>query len=99
MRSSASHRQPTAARAGRASASDFAAFWEAETSPAAGQRLPTTLFEQVWHDNGTIVAVKPRGAFVPYLQAATQAHQSGSGSSGVLSGSDGGRSLDCHPAD
>jgi hypothetical protein len=51
---------------------------------------------QCWQDNGTIVAVKPRGAFVPYFQAATQSHQSRSGSSGVQSGSDGGWTLSCH---
>jgi hypothetical protein len=72
--------------------SDFAAFWEAETSPAERHRLLTTLFEQIWQDNGTIVAVKPRGAFVSYFQAATQTHQNRSGSSGVQSGSDGGLS-------
>jgi hypothetical protein len=59
--------------------SDFAAFWETETSPAERHRLLTTLFEQIWQDNGTIVAAKPRGAFVPYFQAATQTHQSESG--------------------
>jgi site-specific DNA recombinase len=74
--------------------SDFAAFWETETSPAERHRLLTTLFEQIWQDNGTIVAVKPRGAFVPYFQAATQTHQSRSGSSGVQSGSDGTRTRD-----
>lgn len=71
--------------------SDFAAFWEAETSPAERHRLLSTLFEQVWQDDGTIVAVKPRGAFVPYFQAATQTTKSRSGSSGVQSGSDGTR--------
>jgi site-specific DNA recombinase len=72
--------------------SDFAAFWETETSPAERHRLLTTLFEQIWQDNGTIVAVKPRGAFVPYFQAATQTYRSGS--SGVQSGSDGTRTRD-----
>jgi|HubBroStandDraft_6_1064221.scaffolds.fasta_scaffold295781_2 hypothetical protein len=65
--------------------SDFAAFWEAKTSPAERHRLATTLSEQI----RTIVAVKPRGAFVPYFQAATKTHQSQSGSSRVQSGSDG----------
>jgi hypothetical protein len=88
-----------AARVGQAEwlLSDFAAFWEAETSPAERHRLLTTLFEQIWQDNGTIVAVKPRGAFVPYFQAATQTNQSRSGSSGVQSGSDGGRSRTMPP--
>jgi site-specific DNA recombinase len=62
--------------------SDFAAFWAAETSPAERHRLLTTLFEQ-------IVAVKPRGAFVPYFQAASQAAKNRPASSGVQSGSDG----------
>ena len=79
--------------------SDFAAFWEAETSPAERHRLLTTLFEQIWQDNGTIVAVRPRGAFVPYFQAASQTSRSRSGSSGVQSGSDGGRSRACDLGD
>lgn len=76
--------------------SDFAAFWEAETSPAERHRLLTTLFEQVWQDDGTIVAVKPRGAFVPYFQTASKTAKSRSASSGVQSGSDGGRTLSGH---
>jgi DNA invertase Pin-like site-specific DNA recombinase len=76
--------------------SDFAAFWEAETSPAERHRLLTTLFEQVLQDDGTIVAVKPRGAFVPYFQTASQTTKKRSGSSGVQSGSDGTRTLVRH---
>jgi hypothetical protein len=52
--------------------SGFTAFWQAETSPAERHRLLTTLFEQVWQDNGQIVAVKPRAAFARYFQAASQ---------------------------
>jgi hypothetical protein len=82
-----------------AAITSIAAFWEAETSPSERHRLLTTPFEQVWQDDGTILAVKPRGACVPYFQAATQTHQSRSGSSGVQSGSDGGLSRTLPPDD
>jgi hypothetical protein len=74
--------------------SDFAAFWEAETSPAERHRLFATLFEQVWQDNGLIVAVKPRAAFACYFQTASQTPKRRSGMSGVMSGSDGTRTRD-----
>jgi len=42
---------------------------------AERHRLLTTLFEQVWQDDGTIVVVKPRGAFVPVLPSRMPNHQ------------------------
>jgi hypothetical protein len=77
--------------------SNLTRFRHAEPSPAERRKLLASLFDHTWQDNGTTVTVKPRGAFVPYFQAATQTHQSRSGSSGVQSGSDGGRTLVRHP--
>jgi hypothetical protein len=42
--------------------------WEAETSPGERYRTIASLFEQVWQDNGLIVAVKPRASFARYFQ-------------------------------
>jgi site-specific DNA recombinase len=71
--------------------SNFERFWEAETSPAERHRLITSLFEQIWQDDGQIVAVKPRPSFVRYFQALAETPKNGSGNCGVNSGSDGGR--------
>lgn len=70
--------------------SNFASFWDREDSPAERHRLLATLFENVWQDEGRIVFVKPRPAFVPYFQALAENPKSKSGFSGVQSGSDGG---------
>ncbi len=48
---------------------DFKRFWDAEPDPAERRKLITSLFEHVWQDNGTIVAVKPRAAFADYFTA------------------------------
>jgi hypothetical protein len=69
--------------------SDFAAFWEAETSPAERHRLLSTLFEQVWQDNGQIVAVKPRAAFARYFQTASQTPKRRSEKCGARAGATG----------
>jgi hypothetical protein len=45
------------------------------------------LFDRVWQDGRTIVAVKPRAPFAPYFQAANTA-------GGETSGSDGTRTRD-----
>jgi hypothetical protein len=74
---------------------NFAEFWDAEISPAERHRLLVSLFERVWQDNGQVVAVKPRPAFTAYFQAVAQTNESRSGDCGVMSGSDGGRTLDC----
>jgi hypothetical protein len=39
---------------------DFGRVWELEDDPAKRRRLLATLFECVWQDGGTIVAVKAR---------------------------------------
>jgi len=52
---------------------DFARFWEAEPNLAERRKLLAALFEQVWQKEGTIVAVKPHGAFARYFAAATEA--------------------------
>jgi hypothetical protein len=52
---------------------DFARFWHAEPNPAERRRLLASLFDHVWQDNGTIVAVKPRPAFAGYFKAVDQA--------------------------
>jgi hypothetical protein len=53
-----------------------------------------SLFEQIWQDNGLIVAVKPRASFARYFQTASQTPKRRSGKSGVKSGSDGTRTRD-----
>jgi hypothetical protein len=52
---------------------DFARFWHAEPHPAERRKLLASLFDHVWQDNGTIVAVKPRPAFAGYFKAIDQA--------------------------
>jgi hypothetical protein len=47
---------------------DFASFWDREKSPAERHRLLATLFEQVWQDDGQVVAIKPQPPFAPYFQ-------------------------------
>jgi hypothetical protein len=46
---------------------DFARFWEIEHDPAERRRLLGRLFDRIWQDGGTIVAVKPRAPFVRYF--------------------------------
>jgi hypothetical protein len=70
---------------------NFAEFWDVEAEPAERHRLLMSLFERVWQDDGTIVAVKPRPAFTAYFQAVAQTPKSRSGNCGVQSGSDGTR--------
>ena len=52
---------------------DFARFWHAEPKPAERRKLLAILFDHVWQDSGTIVAVKPRPAFAGYFKAIDQA--------------------------
>jgi hypothetical protein len=75
----------------------FAGFWEIEAAPAERYRLLATIFEQVWQDNGLIVAVKPRATVARYFQTASQTPKRQSGLSGVKSGSDGTRTRTFHP--
>jgi site-specific DNA recombinase len=74
--------------------SNFADFWKIETAPGERRRLLLSLFEQVWEDNGQIVAVKPRRGLTPYFQAVSSTADSRSGAGGARSGSDGTRTRD-----
>jgi hypothetical protein len=51
---------------------DFSSFWEREHAPAERHCLLATLFEQVWQDDGRVVAIKPQPAFAAYFQAYCQ---------------------------
>lgn len=55
------------------------------TEAAERRRLLLSLFEQVWAQDGRIVAVQPRDDFLPYSQAASRCRKP----RGVESGSDG----------
>jgi DNA invertase Pin-like site-specific DNA recombinase len=74
---------------------DFARFWEIETEAAERRKLLLSLFEQVWAQEGRIVAVQPREDFLPYFQAASRARPNKRrGKRGAESGSDGTRTRD-----
>ena len=84
--------KPTIDRA-KALLDDFPRFWEIETQPAERRKLLLSLFEQIWAQNGQIVAVQPHDDFLPYFQATQQfLHQPTQG--GAESGSDGTRTRD-----
>jgi hypothetical protein len=51
---------------------DFARFWHTEPNPAECRKFLAILFDHVWQDNDTIVAVKPRPAFAGYFKAIDQ---------------------------
>src|SRR5207249_7650462 len=68
---------------------DFARVWKLEDDPAKRRRLLATLFDRVWQDGGTIVAVKPREAFLRYFQTADELTRRRTNRRGVESGSDG----------
>ena len=67
---------------------DFSRFWEIEPSHAERRKLLASLFERIWEQGGTIIAVKPRAPFARYFTAAEQLrrHQD---QGGAESGSDG----------
>jgi hypothetical protein len=48
---------------------DFESFWKLETEPSERRKLLLSLFEQVWAQEGQIVAVQPHEDFLPYFQA------------------------------
>jgi hypothetical protein len=73
---------------------DFGRIWTLEDEPAKGRRLLATLFDRVWQDGGTIVAVKPRKAFLRYFQAADELARRRERKRGVKSGSDGASTRD-----
>ena len=50
-----------------AALTNFAWFWEQETDPAERNKILRLIFETVTVDNGHIVSVTPREAFLPYF--------------------------------
>ncbi len=78
----------------RALLNDFASFWEIETEPSERRKLLLSLFEQVWAQEGRIVAVQPHEDFVPYFQAASRCRTGRGNGRGAKSGSDGTRTRD-----
>jgi DNA invertase Pin-like site-specific DNA recombinase len=73
---------------------DFGRIWALEDDPAKRRRLLATLFDRVWQDGGTIIAVKPREAFLRYFQTADELARRREKKRGVKSGSDGTRTRD-----
>ena len=73
---------------------DFESFWELETEPSERRKLLLSLFEQVWAQEGQIVAVQPHEDFLPYFQAASRCRTGRGGGRGHKSGSDGTRTRD-----
>jgi hypothetical protein len=69
---------------------EFPRFWDLETQPAERRKLLLSLFEQIWAQNGQIVAVQPHDDFLPYFQAI----QHGAAPGGAESGSDRGWTRD-----
>jgi hypothetical protein len=72
---------------------DFGRFWEIEPSHAERRKLLASLFERIWEQGGTIIAVKPRAPFARYFTTAEplRRHQDQGGAEG---GSDGTRTRD-----
>ena len=68
---------------------DFSRIWELEHEAGKRARLVATLFDRVWQDGGTIVAVKPREPFLRYFQTADELAKRRTNRRGVESGSDG----------
>jgi hypothetical protein len=56
--------------------------------------ISDALFARVWQDEGKIVAVKPREAFLRYFQSAENLNDARDTGAGVNSGSDGTRTRD-----
>jgi site-specific DNA recombinase len=63
---------------------DFPRFWQIETEPAERRKLLLSLFEQVWTQDGRIVAVQPHEDFLPYFQAASRCRKQGGAKSEVF---------------
>jgi hypothetical protein len=80
--------KPASDRA-RALLDEFPRFWDLETDPVERRKLLLSLFEQIWAQNGRIVAVQPHDDFLPYFQTK---HTSAPG--GAEGGSDGTRTRD-----
>jgi hypothetical protein len=73
---------------------EFGRIWSLEDDLANRRRLLASLFDRVWQDGGTIVAVKPREAFLRYFQMADELARRREKKRGVKSGSDGTRTRD-----
>jgi hypothetical protein len=78
----------------RALLGDFESFWELETEPSERRKLLLSLFEQVWAQEGQIVAVQPHEDFLPYFRAASRCRTGRGNGRGHKSGSDGTRTRD-----
>ena len=55
-----------------AALTNFGLFWEREHDPAERNKLLRIIFESVSQDDGHLVAVTPREAFLPYFMWATE---------------------------
>jgi len=51
---------------------DFARFWEIEDAAGERRKLLAQLFERIWQDGGTIVAVKPKVPFARCFQTVAE---------------------------
>lgn len=49
--------------------------WDLETQPAERRKLLLSLFDQIWAQDGRIVAVQPHDDFLPYFQAVQQGRE------------------------
>jgi hypothetical protein len=68
---------------------NFDRFWEPEPDLDERRKHLATLYDRVWQDAGTIVAVRPDPAFMPYSRPEKPTPAQGRGDKG---GSDGTRS-------
>ena len=71
---------------------NFARFWEIEPDPNERRKLLATLFDRVWQDAGTIVAVRHHPSFAAYFAAQEAEHPART--RGDNDGSDGTRTRD-----
>ena len=73
---------------------DFARFWETEPTQPSAAKLLASVFDRVWQDGGTIIAVTPREPFARYFSAAAGRWPGAAEESSVKHGSDGTRTRD-----
>jgi site-specific DNA recombinase len=66
--------EPATDRA-RALLDDFPRFWDLETQASERRKLLLSLFDQIWAQDGRIVAVQPHDDFLPYFQAVQQGRE------------------------
>lgn len=62
-----------------AALTNFAWFWQQENDPGERNKLLRLIFEHITIDNGKIVSVTPRDAFLPYFQFGQEGRQEGGG--------------------